>query len=295
MNKIKVWILALLLVFAFAVPAHAELQDMWASVYKNTGKLKADGTYELTKVTTGVTYKVLAVDSDTAETLYAYGAPLLTSKTNPITTTVFATDGKIAFRVDPTDSTNDRYVDLIVTLSTGETEFVENFDRYSHSVVIDTKPNVLRHGIVFYNASTTDETSTGVTFAADTMIHDVRTEPVTTQSGVTIDVGLLSSGTGGDANGFIAARSLATAGYTADTGVITAGSTDSYTAASTYGALLYKAITGTGNLTGGTQGGRSYLGHVVTGSNTGVLTYTVSSNDGAAYGGYIHYWFTRLR
>lgn len=287
--------LAVLLSFALGIPfAHADKQDFWATVYKFDGKYNSNGTIETTKVSTGITYKVLATGSDTAETLYAYGT--WTIKTNPITTTIFASDGaKIAFACDPTDVTNDRYVDLIVTDTVGGySALIKNFDKYTHSVVIDARPNIVHHGVIWYTCSTTDETDTGIDFVADTFVHDVRSEVVTTGTGATINVGLLSTGTGGDADGFLAARSIATAGFTADTGVITAGSTDSYTAASTYGALLYKAITGTGNLTGSTQGGRSYLGHVVTGTNTGALTYTCSTTDNTG-AGYIHYWISRMR
>lgn len=264
MNKIKVWILALLLVFAFAVPAHAEYQDMWASVYKNTGKLKADGAYELEKVTTGVTYKVLAVDSNTAETLYAYGDPLLTSKTNPITTTVFATDGKIAFRVDPTDSTNDRYVDLLVTLSNGYSAVVKDFDRYQHSIVIDARPNTLHHGLIWFSGSTTNQTVTGVTFGAYTNISKVGLEVITALSGQTISIG-----TGAAATGFINKELLTNTGF-----ITTSGAS-------------------TGSLLGSGSAYQWYnQGYTITSSTS--LTYSVSSTTGTP-AGYIHYWFTEVR
>jgi hypothetical protein len=204
----------------------------------------------------------------------------------------------VAFRVDPTDTTYDRYVDLIVTDTNGAfTAFVEDFDKYTHTIVIDERPNVEHHGMIWYSGTTTGEVSTGVTFLADTFIHDVRLEVVTGVTGGTLSVGLLSSGTGGDADGFLKSRVATTAGYIADTGVITAGTSLDYVAASTYGALLYTAITGTTTATVATYvptGGRSYLGHIVTGSNTGVLTYSGPSSGGSG-AGYIHYYFTRMR
>jgi len=281
---------AFLLILLTAIPAFAAWQDMSAAVHRWSGGYNSDGSPGLLRATTGITYQVLAKGSDTAETLYAFASKGLTAKTNPVTTTVFATDGEIRFRVDPTDSTDDRYVDLIVTDTVGGySVVVKNFDKYTHTIVIDERPNIAHHGLIWYSASTTDEKSTGVTFVADTFIHDVRTEVVTTSTGGTIDVGLASN----DSDGYLNDRSAATAGYTADTGVVTGGSTIDYTAATTYGALLYTAITGSDAVA--TNGGRSYLGHVITtAAASNVLAYTASTttNSGA---GYIHYFFTRMR
>jgi hypothetical protein len=74
--------------------------------------------------------------------------------------------------------------------------------------------------------------------------------------------------------------------------VVTAGTSIDWTAASTYGALIYKSITGSDAVASG--GGRSYLGHVVQGTytNDGALTYSVGSTSGA---GFIHYYFNRIR
>lgn len=298
MRKFKHFALALAVLAAFlfvAGPADAALKDMWANVYKWTGGHNADGTLALTRITSGVTFKVLAQNSDTAETLYYYNTPAMTSLTNPVTTTNFAADtvcgDRVAFRVDPTDSTYDRYVDLIVVdTNGGYTAFVEDFDEYTHTIVIDERPNVMHHGIIWFAATTTAETDTGIDFLADTMIHDVRVEVVTTASAKTLDVGLLSTETSGDADGFRDAVLLTTAGYVADTGVVTAGTTIDWTATSTYGALLYKSIAGSDAVASG--GGRSYLGHVVTSGNAASLTYSQSSTTGD---GYIHFFFTRLR
>jgi hypothetical protein len=284
---------AFLLILLTAIPAFAAWQDMSASVMRWSGNYNSDGSPGLSRATTGITYKVFAVGTKTAETLYAYNDRRLTAKTNAVTTTVFATDKQIAFKVDPTDATYDRYVDLIVTDTVGGyTTFVKNFDKYTHTVVIDERPNVMHHGMIGYAATTTTLTSTGITFVADTMIHDVRTEVTTGGTAATIGVGLYD----GSATGFLAARSIATAGYTADTGVITAGSTIDYTAATTYGALLYTAISGSDAVA--SNGGRSYLGHIVsTTAASNVLAYTASTTSLGATTGYgqIHFWFTRMR
>ena len=294
MKRFKIFTLLLAAIaFFVAGPAQAAYKDMWANVYKWEGKQSADGKPVLTRLTTGVTFKVLAINTTTAETLYYYKGT--TALTNPVTTTNFASDtvcnDQVRFRVDPTDATSDRYVDLIVVdTNGGYTAFIEDFDAYQHTIVIDERPNVMHHGIIWFDATTTDETDTGIDFLADTMIHDVRVEVVTTASAKTLDVGLLSTETSGDADGFRDAVLLTTAGYVADTGVVTAGTTIDWTAASTYGALLYKSIAGSDAVASG--GGRSYLGHIVTSGKAASLTYSQSSTTGD---GYIHFFFTRLR
>ena len=298
MKRFKILTLALFAAFfLIAAPAQAVLQDMQASVYKWEGGIGADGKLTLTQITSGITFKVLAIDSNTAETLYY--PKKTTSLTNPVTTTNFAATAvcnkKVAFRVDPTDATSDRYVDLIVVDTVGGyTAFVENFDQYTHTIVIDERPNIVHQGTIWFGASSTSEINTGVNFAPNTMVQDVRVEVVTVASAITLDVGLLSSGTGGDADGFRKGVLLTTAGYVKDTAVITAGVSVAYVPASTYGALLVTAITGAGTTYSG-GGGKSYLGHIVVGpiaTQATTLTYTNPSTTGD---GYLHYWFNRMR
>lgn len=296
MKRFKLFTLALtILCLAFAPPAQAALQDMWANVYKWEGKMNSDGTMKLDRITSGITFQVLAYGAATAETLYYPVSKAMTSLTNPVSTTNFASatvcNKQVAFKVDPTDATYDRYVDLIVVdTNGGYTAFIEDFDKYTHSIIIDERPNVVHQGTIWFGASSTSEISTGITFLPDTFIQDVRVEVVTTASAISVDVGLLSTDTAGDADGFRANVLLTTAGFVADTGVVTAGTTIDWTAASTYGALLYTSIAGSDAVASG--GGRSYLGHVVTGTNSGKLTYTMNSTSGE---GYIHYWFNRIR
>ena len=298
MKRFKLFTLVLVaLAFFVAAPAQAALQDMWADVYTWDGKQSADGKPTLTLQTSGITFKVLVINSDTAETLYypSYSAAM-TSLTNPVTTTNFASDtvchDKVAFKVDPTDSTSDRYVDLIVVdTNGGYSTFVENFDKYNHTIVIDERPNILHQGTIWFGASSTSEINTGVQFLTGTMIEDVRVEVVTVASGVTLDVGTLSTGTSGDANGFRVGVLLTTAGYVEDTAFITSGASIDYYPVSTYGVLLAKAVTGAGE-TFSDNGGKTPLKHFVTGAESAFLCYTNPSTTGA---GYIHYWFNRIR
>lgn len=299
-KRFLTFVMALMMTFMLALPAQAAYQDMWAQVFalKNTNI----GDSTLTPIATGITFKVLAAGSNTAETLYVYGDNTYTALTNPITTTAFAatTGGLVAFRVDPTDSTYDRYVDLIVVdTAGGYTATVRNFDRYTHKIVIDERPNVRHHGVIWYNGSTTNETTTGVQLPYMSAVWDVQLEVVTAgTSGTTLKVGLLSTESGGDADGYIVSRLVSTAGFIADTSFITSGASVDYYPVSTTGVFLAKAVTGTGVYTATKYltGGLSRIPHfIVNAASARTISYTVATADGAAYGGYIHYWFSTLR
>lgn len=295
MKKVFRLILAVLaLIFIMApVPAQAEVQDFWANVYSWDGKQNTDGTPVLTRLTSGVTFKVLAVGADTAETLTEYGET--TSLANPVTATNYASNtvcnDRVAFRTDPTDATSDRYVDLIVVDTNGGfTTFVEDFDKYNHTIIIDERPGILHHGMIWFGASNNAATDTGVDFLPDTEIFDVIVEIVTVDNTETLNVG-----TADTAAGFINTLSLATAseGYKTDTGVITGGTTIDYVPATQYGTLLTTAITGSDAVA--TVGGNTRKHHFVTTAGTDDDLYYTGSAGSDTAAGYIHYYFMRLR
>jgi hypothetical protein len=308
-KKFGTLICAVALACFIAMPASAAFKDMWAQVYSWDGKVDGYGKMVLTEVTSGITFVVLQRNSDTEETLYEFGDSAMTSLTNPVTTTNFALAtvmrqaGEVSFRVDPGES-GDTYVDLIVTNTAGGySTFVEDFTENIHAIVIDERANVPHVGAIWFKHTTTSEVDTGIDFDYDTLINDVRIEVVETCAACTIDAGLLSSGTNGDADGFRDGTLLTTAGFVADTGIITDGSSIDYYADSTYGDLLYTILAGADTMYntvyGGNsyyhygQGGRTFLGHVVTGANEQSLTYTVNSTTTGE--GYIFYEFMRLR
>lgn len=302
MRKLTKFFTVLFLSALLFVPvAQAEFRDMWAQVYTWDGRMDSRGNMELVAVTSGITYQVLQANSDTIETLYEYGDQLYTSMTNPVTTSAYASSaisqcggGKICFKVDP-GHTDDLMVDIIVVNTAGGyTHVAKGITDKDHTIVIDERPNIQHHGIYWftYALGSATEIDTGIDFDYDTMIHDVRSETVTTDSAITIDVGLTSGGTNGDANGFLALRSVATTGYTTDTGVITGGSTIDYVPTSTYGDLLYTSIGGSDTVA--TVGGRSYIGHIILSPDEQTLTYTLLTAANTAVG-YIHYFFTRMR
>jgi len=263
---------AVLVALALVVPASAEWRDMWATVYKldytNIGDPK------LTPITSGITFQVLQAGTDTEETLYVFADKAFTSLTNPVTTSDFASstvcNDRVAFRVDPGE-TNDVAVDLIVVDTAGGfTAFVEDFDANTHKIVIDERPNVMHHGMIWFNDNTTAETDTGIDFNYDTHIYRVTAEIVDTVAAATVDVGLLSSQTSGDADGLLDGVSLASAGIPTLT-------------LTTSGALMDN-----GTL-------MDPDGHTVVASNAYSLTYTTNSNSDTDPVGYIHYYFVRQR
>ena len=294
MKRFKVFILALMALVLSAAPACAALQDFWATVYSWDGKMGADGNPVLTRITSGVTFKVLAQNADTAETLYYRNGS--TSLTNPVTTTSYASNSicndMVAFRTDPTD-TDDTSVDLIVVNTAGGfTAVVEDFTVYDHTIVIDQRPGMMHHGIMWFDLSVTTDvsTDTGVDFLKDTAIAEVVIEIVTVDNTETLDIG-----TADTATGFISSLSLATAseGYKTDTGFITGGTTIDYVPVTQYGALLATAITGSDAVA--TVGGNTRKWHFVTTAGTDDDLYVDASAGSDTGAGYIHYFFMKLR
>ena len=294
----KLFIAVFILIAAVVPPAHAEFQDMWAAVYSWDGKVGADGKMVLTRETSGITFAVYVANSDTAETIYYYNVDAMTALTNPVSTTNFESEtvckDLVSFRVDPTE-TNDKYVDVMVVNTTGGyTAFVENFDKYTHAIVIDKRPNIMHHGSIWWAETTTGEKSTGISFEYDTVIHRVAVETVTVGSGQTLDIGLLSSQTSGDADGFCNDVSAASAVYVnCGEPTVTAGTTETYVSTvAPIGALMGASAIGADAQ--GSDGVSCIWEHHIIYANATTLTYTAVTTTGAA-AGYIHYWFTRTR
>ena len=282
-------IFSVLIMAAFVVcavgwsdPAHAVLRHYTADVTKlvNTKMVPQ-------KISNTITYKVLAKDSNTAETIY--GDQAKTAKTNPVTTTVFATADKVDFWCDPTDATGDLVVDLIVTdTNGGYSAVIKGFSPSDRTIEIDERPNMVHHGVIWFSASSNEATDTGIDFIPKTVIHDVLVEVVTADSGMTLNVG-----TADTAAGFRSAVSMTSTGFIADTGVITGGTTIDYVPATNYGSLLTTAITGSDAVA--TVGGNSRKLHVANATGTDDdLYYTGSANSDTA-AGYIHWFMTRIR
>lgn len=300
MKKLFVFLAVLAIVFSVAVaPAQAVWRDMWAYVYSWDGTLNADGRMNLTRLTSGVTFKVLQRNSDTAETLYVYRSDALTSLTNPVSTTNFASstycNDKVTFRVDPGE-TNDIYVDVIVVdTSGGYTAFIEDFTDRVHTIVIDERPNVQHTGCIWYAIpAVATETDSGIDFDYDTAIHKVYVHNVTgALAAAVLEVGLFSSETAGDVDGFIDEGVVGTvAGWIRpDKPTITAATTETYVStASIVGALMGSSLAG--SAVAGDEGSSYMWDHIIESANAVSLVYSCNTTVPS---GYIFYDFTRIR
>jgi hypothetical protein len=285
MKKLFTFLTIFMVLALFVAPADAALQHFVAKVYKQTTE-RAD---QLTLITSGITYQVLATDSDTEETLYSDEAR--TAMVNVVTTTVFNTLDRIDFYADPTDS-GDLQVDLIVTdTNGGYSVFVEDFDPYTHTIVIDERPNILHHGIVPFLDIAGTAVDTGVNFLPDTMITLVCVEVVTIDAGQVIGIETVDT-----VDGFILDQSVGTAGYYCNNKpTITAGATETIVStASNVGSLMGSSLAGTQTATD--EGSHYTWAHIVTTAGTDDDLYFDTDASGTfVAAGYIHYFFMRLR
>lgn len=140
-----------------------------------------------------------------------------------------------------------------------------------NEIAIDTV-NLNQVAVIPFSASDSTaatEKDTGFDFPLYSQVLPYPTIRVTTVDATeTIDVGLLSSETAGDADGFLALASVATAGLVK--GTITNGTP-------TLGALMY--VQDSAN-----AGDESREGHVITGSNATSITYTLTAGSDTAEG-----------
>lgn len=99
----------------------------------------------------------------------------------------------------------------------------------------------------------------------------------------TLDVGLLSSESGGDADGFLDGVSVSSTGWKGGDFTYTDGGSQNYVSAATFGLLLYSGLLGAdGAGTAGTVAPKPHLIGSVTAKS---ITYTAGSNDFAEFRG----------
>lgn len=233
-------------------------------------------------ITTGCLVMVYDAGTKTLGTIYS--DVLSTAKTNPISRSQFATDGKLVFFSASSS------VDITVAHSDGSIGKYLSVTPFHHTLYLQR--GGVQKCLIFpmiYNAGGT-ETDTGIDLPYNVHVHDVLVEVVDVDATETVDVGLLSSETAGDADGFIAALSVASAGFIKPH-VNTAGGNETYVSTAKYGVLMGPAIVGTDvDKDNGIARG---FGHIVSGSNAVSVTYTPSSSD--TFTGYGYIWFRHLR
>jgi len=132
----------------------------------------------------------------------------------------------------------------------------------------------IRHKIDFNTAAT--ETASFV-LPKGAMIHPdfIFVDVVTVDAGITVDVGILSTETGGDADGLCDGISVAAAGIIRPTMTITQGTNAQYISATTFGVLILPAA-----LKGSNVAGHNAVPRLLPFLSDGVaqtVSYTVSS------------------
>jgi hypothetical protein len=218
---------------------------------------------------------VLTAGSPTSPTIYS--APDGTSVSNPERTPRSFTNGRARFWTSK-DVTS---VDLSLMTSKGESYFYEDVSYSAHRLDID--PFIREHLLVLpFGASDNSETDTGIDLPANLLVKDAYIKVSTTDSDETLDVGLLSSESGGDADGFVLLTSVASSGYVNPWPVVTSGTNIDYVVHTAgYGAYLKQGIAGADAVA--TVGGFARRYHVTDGTAKSV-TYTGSSGSDTAAG-----------
>lgn len=240
-----------------------------------------DGSSQNGVVATGVLCRVYDAGTTTASTIYADNAR--TAKTNPISRSQFATDGGTIEFYSPNTSHT-----ISVMCSDGSVgRFTVTPNTRAVSVISSGVQKLL---VCQFGASDNTETDTGDDLPYKAWVQDCYIEVTAADSGETIDVGLLSTETAGDANGFLAAASVASTGIVANR-TYTAGSNETYISAITYGALMGTSLAGSDAATD--EGINDQKGHIVVGSNAVSVSYTGSAGSDTA-AGFIYIPFIQL-
>lgn len=232
------------------------------------------------EITSGVSAYIYGAGGKTLSTVYSNA--IRTSLTNPITFTAFS--DRLDFWSESTTH------DIFLADDKGNVSFIPSVAPTDHILPLN------RDGVdkcfvapFVFNAGGS-ETDTGLDFPLNVKIYDAAVEVVTVDASATVDIGLLSSETNGDADGIAINVPTDNAAFLQLWG-ITETTTEDFTAAPYKGALMGigTAGTSTANDTGNAGG----PGHIVSGSNAVSLVYNPSASDTMA--GYIYVWFKHLR
>ena len=181
-------------------------------------------------------------------------------------------------------------VDLSLLTAKGEAYFYEDVSYSRHRLDVD--PFERDHMLVVpFGVSDNTETDTGIDLPANLLIKDAFIKVTTIDATETISAGILSSESGGDADGFVLGTSVATAGYVNQFGVVTGGANIDYVVVTAgKGDLLKQSIAGADAVA--TVGGVQPRYYVTDGTAKSI-TYTGSAGSDTA-AGYLVFLFSRL-
>lgn len=137
------------------------------------------------------------------------------------------------------------------------------------------------------DTTATTETDTGFDIPTDALVQaeGMSVDVLTADATETIDVGILSSESGGDADGFMALVSVGTAVNAQPAATVTTGSNNTYLSATTYGALVRDFIAGEDTAAGG-DGAINKKSHRCDGTAKSI-SYTLTAGTDTAKG-FIH-------
>lgn len=233
-------------------------------------------------ITSGVLTFVYTAGTKTLATLYA--DEIGTTLANPISRSQFATDDKIKFYAEAGS------VDLVVCHEDGSNGAFSGITPRVHKVDLD-RAGADKLIVIPFVFNNNVETDTGIDFPLNSAVYPPIVEVVTVDATETLDVGLLSSESNGDANGLLAAVPLDNAVFIRPWAT-TDGASEDYVSAPYLGALIGLGSAGTNTANDfGQPGGHS---HIVSGSNAKSITYTCSSGSDTA-AGYLYLPYKRLR
>ena len=128
----------------------------------------------------------------------------------------------------------------------------------------------------------TTETDTTIDLPDNAVVMDVFIDVETADTGITLDVGLLSTESGGDADGFLDGISVASTGLVHPAITVTSGSSEDYFSATTYGAFLADFTAGSDNAGDVGTFARKY--HPTDSVDAKSISYTASAGADTAAG-----------
>jgi len=227
---------------------------------------------------------VLTADSPTSPTIYSDANG--TSVSNAVRTPRSFVNGTVRFWTDQSVTS----VDLSLLTAKGEAHFFEDVAYSCHR--LDINPFQRDHLLVVpFGASDNTEVDTGLDLPANLLIKDALMKVTTADATETIDFGILSSESGGDADGLLMAMAMDNLGFVNPFGVVTDGATIDYVVhTSGRGALLKQGIAGANAVA--TVGGLQPRYYRTDGTAKS-LTYTGSAGSDTA-AGYFCLAYTRL-
>ncbi len=181
----------------------------------------------------------LTAGSPSAPTIYTNpdGTTVANAVRNPRT----FSNGRVRFWTDRSVQT----LDLVVMTAIGQAYFLEDVPYSRHRILVNQADR--QHTLVVpIGFSNNAEVDTGLDFpVANLIIKDAHLRVTAIDATETVDIGILSSEAGGDADGFLLVMDAGNLGYVNQWPVVTNGANIDYSVhTSGYGALLKQGIAG---------------------------------------------------